>query len=70
MAYIRTDVKCGSNEDISCFFCGTCVHECDLQVRGDLTRVTRVYCDNCLTDYIQAREIAKLTFEEQNKLDN
>ena len=70
MAYIRTDVKCGSNEDISCSGCGICVHESDLQVRGDLARVTRVYCDACLTDYIQARKIAKLTFEEQNKLDN
>ena len=70
MAYIRTDVECGSNEDITCHAHGICVHESDLQVRGDLAKVTRVYCDNCLTDYIQAREIAKLTFEEQNKLDN
>ena len=70
MAYIRTDVKCGSNEDISCSGCGICVHESDLQVRGDLAKVTRVFCDACLTDYIQARKIAKLTFEEQNKLDN
>ena len=70
MAYIRTDVKCGSNEDISCSGCGRCVHESDLQVRGDLAKVTRVFCDACLTDYIQARKIAKLTFEEQNKLDN
>ena len=70
MAYIRTDVECGSNEDISCSGCGRCVHEDDLQVRGDVAKVTRVYCDACLTDVIQRRDIANMTFEEQNKLDN
>ena len=70
MAYIRTDVKCGSNEDISCSGCGRCVHESDLQVRGDLAKVTRVYCDDCLTDEITKHNIAKLTLQQQNKLDN
>ena len=70
MAYIRTDVKCGSNEDITCHAHGICVHEADLQVRGDVTRFTTVFCDDCLTDAIQRRDIANMTFEEQNKLDN
>jgi hypothetical protein len=55
----RTDTECGSDEDISCYVCGQCVHEMDgFDIRQDLETHTIVVCNPCRLEEYPTRDEA------------